>query len=92
VIIRHKDRDKIVEYKPDGVFVFIGMSPNTKLLEGLVELDEQKFVLTNSDFQSSARGIYAAGDCRKGASRQAVSVAGEGATAALMIRDYLKSV
>ncbi|MFX0067443.1 MAG: NAD(P)/FAD-dependent oxidoreductase [Candidatus Hermodarchaeota archaeon] len=92
VIIRHKDRDEIAEYKPDGIFVFIGMSPNTKFLEGLVELDERKFVLTNRDFQSSARGIYAAGDCRKGASRQAVSAAGEGATAALMIREYLKSV
>ncbi len=91
VIINHKDKGEVKTYQPDGIFVFIGMSPNTKFLTG-VDLDPQGFLITDQTLQSSARGIYAAGDCRKGSIKQAVAAAGEGATAALMIREYLRNV
>ena len=91
VLIRHKDQDFIKEYHPDGIFVFIGLSPNTKFLESTVELDARKFVITNLNLQTSVNGIFAAGDCRKDAmATQVVAAAGEGAAAAIHIREYLK--
>lgn len=55
-----------------------------------IELDPWNFIITNNELQSSTRGIYAAGDCRKGSIKQAVASAGEGATAALMMRNFLE--
>ncbi|HEY3290724.1 MAG TPA: FAD-dependent oxidoreductase [Anaerolineae bacterium] len=76
----------------DGVFVFIGLTPNSKIVAGLVDTDARGFVLTGSNLETSLPGLFAAGDVRAGATHQAASAAGEGATAALMIRDYLRRV
>jgi thioredoxin reductase (NADPH) len=89
VIVLHKDAEIEKEYYPDGVFVFIGLQPNTEFLNN-IELDADKFVITNSELQSSVPGIFAAGDCRKESIKQAVTSTGEGATAALMMRTYLE--
>lgn len=75
----------------DGVFEFIGLIPNTQFLEdSKVELDEYKFVKTNLSLMTSVTGIFASGDCRSGATMQIASATGEGATAALMIRQYIE--
>ena len=74
---------------PGGMFVFIGLSPNTELVHGLVELDAQGFITTDSGLQTSVPGLFAAGDCRAGSTKQAASAAGEGAAAAIAIRRYL---
>ena len=75
----------------DGVFVFIGLTPNNSLLKKTAKLDSGGFVET--DFMmTSIPGIFAAGDVRAGSTKQAASAAGEGATAALAIREYLKSI
>jgi thioredoxin reductase (NADPH) len=76
---------------PAGVFVFIGLSPNTKWLPKEIDLDERGFIVTSPTLETSMPGVFAAGDVRKGSTKQAASAAGEGATAALMIREYLKS-
>jgi thioredoxin reductase (NADPH) len=73
------------------VFVFIGLSPNTALVQGLVDLDEYGFIATDIGLQTSVPGIYAAGDCRAGSTKQAASAAGEGAAVALALRRYLES-
>lgn len=81
------------DFPTDGVFVFIGLMPNTQFLAGSgVELDEIGMVKTNSDLQTNVAGIFAAGDVRSGATMQIASAAGEGATAALMIRKYLEEL
>lgn len=77
--------------QPAGMFVFIGLSPNTAWLPKGIELDERGFIVTEANLETSMPGVFAAGDVRKGSTKQAASAAGEGATAALMIRDYLKS-
>ncbi|MHA1207341.1 MAG: FAD-dependent oxidoreductase, partial [Candidatus Hodarchaeales archaeon] len=77
----------IKEYHPDGIFVFIGLTPNTKFLKG-VDMDPQGFIVTTQQ-ESSAKGIFAAGDCRLGSVKQAVAAAGEGAAAAIAIREFL---
>jgi thioredoxin reductase (NADPH) len=77
---------------PAGVFVFIGLSPNSGWLPDTIKLDRFGFVETNALLETSVPGIFAAGDVRRGSTKQAASAAGEGATAALMVREYLKGV
>ncbi len=82
---------KKVEFPTDGVFVFIGLLPNTQFLQGSrVELDEVGMVKTNNTLETAMPGVFAAGDVRSGATMQIASATGEGATAALMIRKYLE--
>ncbi|HEV2412484.1 MAG TPA: FAD-dependent oxidoreductase [Candidatus Saccharimonadales bacterium] len=82
---------KKVEFPTDGVFVFVGLLPNTGFLKGTkVKLDERGFVETNDRLETGMPGVFASGDVRHGATMQIASASGEGATAALMIREYLK--
>lgn len=83
-------QQKTVQFEADGVFVFIGLIPNTQFLKGIIELDEFGFVKTDKTFGSSMPGVYCAGDVRSGATLQIASAVGEGVTAALMVREYLK--
>ena len=77
-------------FATDGVFVFIGLKPNTQFLRGSgVELDERGLVKTDEHLATSVAGVYASGDVRSGATMQVASAVGEGATAALNIREYL---
>lgn len=76
---------------PDGVFVFIGLQPNTDFLSGAVDLDERGFIKTDERFQTNAQSIYAAGDARAGSTKQLGAAVGEGITALMMAREYLRS-
>lgn len=78
------------EMRPGAVFVFIGLLPNTRLLQGIVEMDRYGFIRTQSNMETSISGVFAAGDCRAGSTKQVVSAAGEGATVALMVREHLE--
>ncbi len=75
---------------PAGVFLFVGLSPNSDWLPAGVERSEGGFLCTDKTLQTSIPGVFAAGDVRAGATNQAASAAGEGATVALMVREYLK--
>jgi thioredoxin reductase (NADPH) len=80
-------------FETDGVFIFIGLKPNTGFLAGSgVELDEIGLVKTNDLLETNIKGIFCAGDVRSGATMQIASAAGEGATAALNIRKYLEAL
>lgn len=75
----------------DGVFIFVGLKPNTQFLAGsAVELDEQGLVKTDAKLMTSMPGVFASGDVRSGATMQVASAVGEGATAALNMREYLE--
>lgn len=74
----------------DGVFVFVGLKPNTQFIAGSgIELDEQGLIKTDNKLQTNIPGIFSSGDVRSGATMQIASAVGEGATAALSIREYL---
>ena len=78
------------EFVTDGIFVFVGLKPNTQfLVDTGVELDEQGLIKTNQHLETSMPGVFASGDVRSGATMQIASAVGEGATAALSIREYL---
>jgi thioredoxin reductase (NADPH) len=93
VLSTRKTTGKKIEYPVDGVFVFVGLEPNTQFLKGSdVELDAIKLVKTNDHLETSVKGVFAAGDVRSGATMQIASATGEGATAALEIREYLDNL
>ena len=91
VIVEDRATGEIKEWKYDGVFVFIGLTPNSALLKDKAELDKWGFIETKS-MQTSMEGVFAAGDVRADSTKQAASAAGEGASAALAIREYLKEI
>lgn len=84
---------KKVEFPTDGVFVFVGLLPNTKFLEGSnIELDEVGLIKSDAKLMTNLPGVFVAGDVRSGSTLQIASATGEGATAALMIREYLEDL
>jgi len=80
------------EFLTDGVFVFVGLKPNTQFLkDSEVKLDEIGFVIAEHGLKTSMPGVFASGDVRSGATMQIASAVGEGATAALRIREFLEA-
>jgi thioredoxin reductase (NADPH) len=80
------------DFITDGVFVFIGLKPVTYFLEGSgVKFDDFGFVKTDEKLMTAVSGIFCAGDVRSGATMQIASAVGEGASAALSIREYLEN-
>jgi thioredoxin reductase (NADPH) len=73
-----------------GVFVHVGLKPNTAFLRGLLALDEAGHIETDIMMRTSAEGIFAAGDIRKHSVAQLAAAAGDGATAAISAFRYLK--
>lgn len=110
VTIRNNRTGSTEVINPAGVFVFIGLTPNTGFLKpGQLRLDPWGFVVTGHDLvhdgerprgfenrepgilETSLPGVFAAGDVRAGSTKQVASATGEGATAALLIREFLKA-
>jgi thioredoxin reductase (NADPH) len=93
------------EISPEAAFVFIGQKPNTEFAKDSLELDPYGFILTGHDFahaqsgkkygerlafETSVSGVFAAGDVRHDSTKQVASAVGEGAAAAISIREFLK--
>lgn len=106
ITIENKQSGEHREMTPGGVFIFIGQRPNTGFVRETLALNEWGYILTGHDLvhagaandrspallETSIPGVFAAGDVRAGSTKQVASAAGEGATAALLIREYLKEV
>jgi thioredoxin reductase (NADPH) len=75
---------------PRAAFVFIGLDPNTEFLRGSVDLDARGFVDTKGGFATSVPGVFAAGDVRRGSTKQLGSAVGDGIAALIAIREYLQ--
>lgn len=73
----------------EGVFIFVGVSPNTEFLKGFVPTDERGFVVTNEHLETAVPGVFAAGDVRVKKLRQIATAVGEGAEAAVTADHYL---
>ena len=90
VVVKSLETGEIEELSPGAVFIFIGLDPNVDFVRGFVDLDRWGFITSNQSLETSVPGVYAAGDVRAGSTKQVASAVGEGATAALMIRQYLE--
>lgn len=76
----------------DGVFIFAGYIPNTDLVDGIVERDNDGYILVDENMRSSAPGIFACGDCTKKLLRQVVTACGDGATAAFAAELFVEEL
>ena len=90
LVVRDNNTNEKSLIQADGVFVFIGLIPNTVAFKNIIELDERGFIQTSTLAETSVRGIFAAGDCREGAIAQVAAATGEGVLASYVIRNYLK--
>ncbi|MHB8771100.1 MAG: thioredoxin-disulfide reductase [Syntrophales bacterium] len=76
----------------DGVFIFVGLTPNTAAFQGLIALDPAGYVTVDANMQTSAPGIFACGDCTAKRFRQVVTACGDGATAAFSAQLYCEEM
>lgn len=81
------DEESVIDC--DGVFIYIGLFPNTQLFEGQIELNEQGYIVTDKHQRTNVPGVYAAGDVQDPWFRQVVIAAGAGAAAAIEAERYL---
>jgi thioredoxin reductase (NADPH) len=75
-----------------GVFIFVGLEPNTAFVRDVVDLDPTGHIAVDAYLQTSVKGVFAAGDIRQHSARQLVAAAGDGATAAVFAAQYLRSL
>jgi thioredoxin reductase (NADPH) len=72
-----------------GLFVYVGLEPNSSLVDGLLKTDNAGHIPTNVSMETEVPGVYAIGDLRQNSSSQLVSAAGDGATAAVAAFKYI---
>jgi len=79
------------DYPCDGVFIFIGMVPNTGFLKGFVELNEAGYIKCDCAYlRTTVPGVFVAGDCRVGAAMQLATAVGDGVDAAMVLKQYFR--
>ncbi len=74
-----------------GLFVYVGLVPNTGWCQGVINLDEAGFIITDENLQTSLPGVFAAGDVRRKTLRQIATAVGDGALAAMMAHEFLRN-
>jgi len=90
--VRNVNSSAAEEIPVDGVFIFIGWTPNTKfLMNNKIALDEKGYILTDEQMKTAIDGIYACGDVRKKSLRQVVTAVSDGATASVSAHHYIES-
>jgi len=87
--LRNVKTDTVSTMDIGGVFVAVGLQPNTDFIRGIVDIDQDGYIITSNTMEASSPGIFAVGDVRQGSARQAIVAAGDGATAALYAEKYL---
>lgn len=91
VTLRNTQSKQETKLECGGLFVAIGHTPATKLFEGVLDLDEKKYLIANPDTSTKIAGVFAAGDVSDKRYRQAITAAGEGCKAALEAEHYIEN-
>ncbi len=92
LVLKNTKNDTISLVAVDGVFVAIGLVPNTEYLRGVLPLDEGGYIITTELMETTVLGIFAAGDIRHNSVKQAIVAAGNGAVAALSAEWFIDSL
>jgi thioredoxin reductase (NADPH) len=90
VSVRNRKTGNVEELTCDGVFIWVGMNPNTGFLKGKMELNSWGFIKTNEDMETSIPGVYAVGDVREKSVRQITTAVGDGTIAAEKAIKYIE--
>ncbi|MGE3858054.1 MAG: NAD(P)/FAD-dependent oxidoreductase, partial [Dehalococcoidia bacterium] len=88
---RNRTTGEEFTWRPVAVFVFVGLDPNSGFLRDAIILDQRGMVVTDDRYATSLPGVYAAGDVRRGATKQLGAAVGEGIAALLSIREHLRA-
>lgn len=90
-VVRNLKTDRLEALACDGVFIFVGMVPNTEFLKGFVDLTAHGFIQCETAYlRTRVPGVFAAGDCRVGAAMQLVTAVADGVNAAMWMKYYLR--
>ncbi|NMB83588.1 MAG: thioredoxin-disulfide reductase [Ignavibacteria bacterium] len=92
VKIQHQQTHEITEMNIDGVFIFIGYVPNTEKLEGVIELNDWKEIIVDTNLATSISGVFAAGDSIAKRYRQVTTAVADGTIAALSAAEYVNNL
>lgn len=96
IILEDVNTGEIIDYNADeedgviGLFIFIGLNPQTELFKSQLKLDLYGYVMTDESMRTNIEGVFAAGDCRHKLLRQIVTATSDGAIAAVMADEYIK--
>ena len=90
VVIRNMKSGVVRSLAVEGVFIAIGHTPNTGLVQGQIDLDENGYIVPQHGTQTSVRGVFACGDVQDHIYRQAITAAGSGCMAAIDAERYLE--
>jgi len=91
VRLKNVKTNKEEDYPCDGVFIFVGMIPSTGFLKGFVDLTDDGFIKCDfAHLRTSVPGVFVAGDCRVAAAMQLATATGDGANAAMMLKNYFR--
>lgn len=91
LLLYNKETSEEKELPVNGVFIAVGITPNTETFQGLVDMDENGYILADESCATSAPGIFAAGDIRKKALRQIITAVSDGANAVNSVQNYFIS-
>ncbi|WP_094228800.1 thioredoxin-disulfide reductase [Methanolobus psychrotolerans] len=90
VVLKNMKTGELTEMNVDGIFIYVGINPNTTMVD--VDKTDVGFIKTNDRMESSVRGIFAAGDCRRTSVWQVVTAVSDGAVAAISAHEYITSI
>lgn len=92
VKVKNADNNSEKDIPCQGVFIFVGINPNSAVLKDKVKMDEKGYIVTDSDMRASVEGVFACGDVRKKTLQQIVVATGEGAQAAISAQHYVENL
>lgn len=92
LLLKNTNTNEYIELKTDGVFPYIGITPNIEYFIGQIEQDSQGFIVTDNMMKTSIDGVYAIGDVRKTPLRQVITAASDGAVAAVYASKYVETL
>lgn len=92
ISVRHLKQDSTEEIPVSGIFIAVGIHPDTAFVEGLVPMDEQGYLIAGEDGVTGTPGIFAAGDARTKKVRQIITAVADGANAAISVQEYLNGI
>jgi len=92
VRVKNVKTGKLTEISCEGVFIFVGYTPNTDFVKDLVRLDKYGYIVAGEDMKTSKQGVFTCGDCRQKLLRQIVTACGDGAQAAFSAQQYIEGL